>query len=115
MPVGLLPLHRHCGEGHSIWGWGAVHCGLIPPPHPDSCLLNKRQIGYEEGLHHGPRSGRPSTTVLLDPRLMDSVFECLIENLPEANTNTTSTKTMYLILSGRSASPKSGYMLHKSL
>ena len=52
MPVELLSLRRHFGEGHSGWGWGSVDFLLITSLHLDPCLAYKRWIGCEEGFHH---------------------------------------------------------------
>ena len=51
MTLYLFPFHRHSGEGHSVWGLGAVYRIIIPPPHLYPCLANKRRIGCEEGLY----------------------------------------------------------------
>ena len=39
--VDLDPFLRHFGDGHSGWGWGAVHCVLIQSLHPDPCLKKR--------------------------------------------------------------------------
>ena len=57
MPVEIDPFFRHCGNGHSGWGCGALHCVLIPPLNPDPCLLNKIRVECKEGLHCGTRFG----------------------------------------------------------
>ena len=48
---------------------------LVPYPNPDPCLLNKRRIGCDEGLHCRPRPGRSLSPVLLENRLIHTA-EC---------------------------------------
>ena len=69
VPVQLYPLRRHTVDGHSGWGRGVVNGVLVPSPHPYPQLYDHRQIGSDEGLHRGPRLGRPVALVLLDTRL----------------------------------------------
>ena len=69
LPVELDPFCRHCVNGHSGWGWGEVHCILIPSPHPDPFLSNKGRIRCKEGIHCRPLLFCPSAPDLLDPRL----------------------------------------------
>ena len=51
MAVELSPFRRHFGEGHSGWGWWAVHYGFISSPQPDPCLLNKVHIRRKERFY----------------------------------------------------------------
>ena len=69
-PPGELDHFRlHCGDGHSVWGRGAVHFVLIPSQHTITCLSNERRIRCKERLQHGTHFGCLSSTLLLDPHL----------------------------------------------
>ena len=69
MTLEIFPFCHHCGRGNSIWGWREFYCILIPSPHPDTCLKNKRWIGCEEGFYCQPCFIRLSVPVPLDHRL----------------------------------------------
>ena len=54
VPVDIHPFRRHCGDVHSGWGWGLVHCSPITSLHLYPCLSNKRWVGCKEKLRKGP-------------------------------------------------------------
>ena len=51
MPVELFHIRHNFGEVQSAWGWGAVYFILIPYPHQDPFLANKRRIVYNERFY----------------------------------------------------------------
>ena len=48
------------------WGEGYFNGILIPSLRQDPRISDQRQIVIKDGLHRGPRLGRPAATVLLD-------------------------------------------------
>ena len=80
MLVHLYPLCCHVAGGHYGLVWGAFNGILIPTLNPDPRLYDQRRIVRKEGLHRGPRLGRPVMPFLLELRL-DLPAQCLDASL----------------------------------